>query len=636
MMGIVIGWVLMASSPWVDSSRVIVRFYDYPEIDSSFMVSFLHETDIDGEIIKVRVEPFRYVVIKLKSRDYSKVYRRLEKSSEVKYVEPTVLFRASHIPNDVHWDLQWGPVFVHAPDAWDITTGDTSIAVAVVDQGVQYTHPDLDGHFGTLKGYDFVDDDSDPAPVSEVEDHGTHVAGIIAAEMDNYIGIAGMAQVRLYSLRVLNDSGVGSVDDISDAIIWAANHGVRVINMSLGAPIGHYLLEEACQYAVDSNVVLFAAAGNAAADSVDFPARYETVVAVGAIDPDSSVASYSNHGPELELSAPGTNIYSTLPFNSYGYMSGTSMATPLVSGVAALVLSRSPRLTNQAVRDILASTAMDFGPSGRDFYYGYGVVDAYAAVQAASNYTIVDTLRNDNGIPYYYCANEWGPYIKATKYSVPQSEKLEAILAYFGTPSGYSPTSQTGHYYVWADESGHPGALIASGDFDIPALSSDQWIAIDLSTANVTVSGDFWLGISQSTTSAPYLRQDNSSNPTRNLYSTDNGTTWNVDSDGNYFIRAVVSYRIGVNESDDFEPIDNAVMLSSNVLSRTDVLNLNVMRDDVNALRIVDISGRVVVTRRVTGKGEVSLPLSRIKSGVYFLIPIAEGKALKAHKIVVR
>ncbi len=628
--------VILASNPYVDSSRAIVRFYDIAKTDSAYMVNAVSGVCDDLKIEKVRTSPFHYIVIKLNSADYRDVYKRLKAVDGVKYIAPTAYYRATHTPNDPFWNFQWGPPFIHAPSAWDVVTGDEDVIVAVVDQGVQYTHPDLSAHFGSVKGYDFVDNDSDPLPADVTEDHGTHVAGIIAAEMDNNIGIAGMAQVTLYSMRVLDPDGVGSVDDISDGITWAVNHGARVVNMSLGGPSGHILLQEACQYALNHGAILFAASGNDGADSVDFPARYPEVVAVSAIGMDSAVASYSNHGPEVELAAPGTNIYSTIPYGDYAYMSGTSMATPFASGVAALVLSRNPALNPQAVRNILDSTAMDFGAGGRDPYYGYGVIDALSAVQEASNYPVIDTLINDNGSPYYYCANEWGPYIKATRYSVSEQSQLRAILALFGTPLGFDPANQTGHYFVWTDNSGVPGSLIAYGDFLIPTIpaTSDQWLEIDLSSDDITVNGTFWVGVSQATSSAPYLRQDSIPNPSSNAYSTNGGSSWGYDTDGNYFIRAVISRRTGIEEG-NINPADEMISLQSNVLRGTDALQLEVKSDMVQEIQLVDITGRVVRSRDVHAAGGITIPLSGLRSGVYFVVANSVRGVTEIKKVIV-
>ena len=636
MMGVMLSVFMITANPFVDSSRIIVRFADSHEIDSISMVSAIKSLDNELTIEKVRTKPFHYVVVRTKSKDYRGIYSRLMGIKGVRYVAPTTYYHASHIPNDPFWNLQWGLPFIHTPAAWDSTTGSTDIKVAIVDQGVQYTHPDLDGHFGTVKGYDFVDDDNDPLPSDVTEDHGTHVAGIIAAEMDNNMGIAGVAQVSLYSLRVLDREGSGTVDNISDGITWAVDHGARVINMSLGGPSGHYLLDEACQYAANHGVITFAASGNDAADSVDYPARYPTVVAVGAIDIDSSVAGYSNYGHEVELTAPGTNIYSTIPYSDYGYMSGTSMATPMASGVAALVISENPALNGAAVRAILDSTAMDMGTPGRDIYYGYGVVDALAAVNAAASYPSIDTLANDNGSPYYYCANEWGPYIKAARYSVSRSAQLQSIIAYFGTPIGFEPYAQTGHYFVWSDNSGIPGSLLAYGDFQIPAVAvgTDQWITIDLTSQGITLNGTFWIGVSQETSHAPYLRQDNVSNPLDNAYSSDGGSSWSYDTDGNYFIRAIITQRSAVNE-DVEHGMEGVVIVGSDLKIGSDMLEFEVKSPEVNRIRLIDVAGRTIREKEIRQPGRFSMSLNGMRSGVYFLTAFHDGRLMEAHRVVI-
>jgi len=324
--------------------------------------------------------------------------RDAQKVPGIAVVEPAVIHRtASCSPNDTHWPYQWGPYTIYADSAWCHETGDPSIVVAVVDQGVDYNHEDLSSNYAG--GYDYVDNDSDPAPDDpSTEHHGTHVAGTIAAALNNSRGIAGMANVRIYSARALDESGYGQLTWIANAILGSSSApGVRIINMSLGSSSPSSVIQAACDTAWNRGKLLVAASGNDGVYGVSYPAAFPSVIAVGAIGTDGTyiyLASYSNYGPEQELTAPGGDastgycILSTLPGDNYGDVGsgcswqGTSMAAPHVSGVAALVLSRTPTLSNSYLRSILSSTAFDLGASGRDDSYGYGMVCAVCALLA--------------------------------------------------------------------------------------------------------------------------------------------------------------------------------------------------------------------------------------------------------------
>lgn len=317
--------------------------------------------------------------------DIKSIQHNISRLAGVRFVESDFPARVLYIPNDsMFLRKQWDKWVMYADKAWDITTGG-NIKVAVVDNGVQYSHPDLAANFrsGEL-GYDFINNDNDPKPDNPgVEEafHGTHVSGIIAGVSNNLIGIAGWAQIQLLAVRVLNDSGNGTLTDVAKGIRWAADHNARVINMSLGGDAASTPLIEACQYAIQKGTLLIAASGNDGRSGITYPARMSECVAVGATDELSGLAYFSNYGPEQEVVAPGTAIYSTAPGNDYVEANGTSMACPEVSGVAALVFALNPSLTVNQVRAILGASAIDMGSTGRDEYFGFGLVNAFRALQ---------------------------------------------------------------------------------------------------------------------------------------------------------------------------------------------------------------------------------------------------------------
>ena len=278
--------------------------------------------------------------------------------------------------------IPWGISRIGALTVQSSSNTGSDIKVGVIDTGIDYTHPDLIANYAG--GTDYVNNDNDPY---DDNGHGTHVSGTIAAVWNN-IGVRGVApDADLYAVKVLNARGSGSYSDIVAGINWCASHGIQVINMSLGGSFDSTTLRNACNNAYENNIVIVAAAGNSgrpngSGDTVGYPAKYDSVIAVAATNSSDLRASWSSTGPAVEISAPGVNVLSTVP-GGYAYYNGTSMASPHVAGTAALVIAANKKLSNVAVRDILDGTALDLGPAGRDYYYGWGLVNAVLAVDAA-------------------------------------------------------------------------------------------------------------------------------------------------------------------------------------------------------------------------------------------------------------
>ena len=330
----------------------------------------------------------RAVVVELSLASATAFVEDIRTLDLASYVEPNMKVQAQLVPNDPYWSLQWGPQKIEADYAWNTTVGDPSVLVAVVDTGIDYTHPDLAASYVPL-GYDWVNMDSDP-----LDDfgHGTHCAGIIAAVSNNNLGIAGLAQVRVMAEKVLDGGGGGYWDWVANGIINATDCGADIISLSLGGYGESDLLHEAVKYAYDAGVLVIAAAANDNTNIKAYPAGYDEVIAVAATDQSDGKAYFSNWGDWIELAAPGVDIYSTMPTYhvtlndlgysvNYTYLSGTSMACPHVAGVAALVWSRYSNKTRDWVRMWLRSTADDLGDPGFDVYYGYGRINARRAVE---------------------------------------------------------------------------------------------------------------------------------------------------------------------------------------------------------------------------------------------------------------
>jgi thermitase len=299
----------------------------------------------------------------------------------VAYAEPNYIVHALEmIPDDPRFGDQWAPGKVEAPAAWDITTGTNDIVIAIIDTGIDYHHPDLDGG-RYVGGYDFINEDDDPM---DDEGHGTHVTGIATADTNNGVGIAGLAwNSRFMGVKVLDAEGSGSDFDVAQGIRYAADHGARVANMSLGSPFPSLTLEGAMQYAYDAGVVMACAAGNSYGYGVSYPARYDShCLGVAATDQSDERAAFSSYGPEVDVAAPGVDVLSTTG-GGYESWNGTSMATPHVTGLAALILAQDPDLSVDQVFAAIRDSADDVNAEtlpGEDDYLGTGRINAYHAL----------------------------------------------------------------------------------------------------------------------------------------------------------------------------------------------------------------------------------------------------------------
>lgn len=279
--------------------------------------------------------------------------------------------------------LPWGIDRVNAPDVHAAGFQGSGIKVAVLDTGIMTSHEDLH----VAGGYDTTGIGS----YTDNNGHGTHVAGTIAA-LNNTVGVIGAAPAaQLYAVKVLDSSGSGTYTDIIEGIQWAINNDMDVINMSLGGSVGSTALEDACDAAYNAGILLVAAAGNSGTSTgttecIGYPAKYSSVMAVGSTDSNDVRSYFSSTGSTLEIMAPGSSIYSTTYNGGYGTMSGTSMASPHVAGVAALVWSAKTSLTNVQLRNALNETANDMWND--PWRYGNGLVDAWAAYQYVTGGTI--------------------------------------------------------------------------------------------------------------------------------------------------------------------------------------------------------------------------------------------------------
>lgn len=322
--------------------------------------------DIAEEVVE-ECSPISAVTVKAKSASLS----NLRESDNIRYVEVCQAVQATQ------QTVPWGIERVDAPVAHEAGETGLNANVAIIDTGIDSTHEDLEANLG--EGVAFIPCAGDcDEPWDDDNGHGTHVAGTVGAR-DNDIGVVGVAPCcTLHAVKVLDQFGRGFDFTVAAGIIWAAEQGVDVANLSLGSAVQSQMIEEAVEYAYNEGVLLVGAAGNRGPceDCVDWPAAYDEVIAVSATSEDDSLAWFSSTGPEVELAAPGEGILSTLPEDEYGFRSGTSMAAPHVSGAGALLMANG--FSNVEARERLQETAEDIGLDETE--QGFGLVDVAAAL----------------------------------------------------------------------------------------------------------------------------------------------------------------------------------------------------------------------------------------------------------------
>lgn len=312
---------------------------------------------------------------------------RFRSNPHIKFAELDVLIPHAAAVNDPYAGSQWHLPKIGAPKAWDTTQG-SGIVIAILDSGVEPDHPDLQGRL--VPGYNFYDGNTNTA---DVYGHGTKVAGAAAAASNNGIGVSSVAgAAQIMPIRVTNTSGSASLSALAQGITFAADNGARVANLSFAAS-SYESIRTAAQYMKNKGGLVFVSAGNAGTDTGE--STTTSLIVVSATNSNDLKTSWSNFGNHVHLSAPGEGIYSTAMGKTYASVSGTSFAAPVSAGVAALVLAAKPGLSSGSAESILFSSAVDLGAAGKDPNYGYGRVNAEAAVAAAlgapGNNAIADT-----------------------------------------------------------------------------------------------------------------------------------------------------------------------------------------------------------------------------------------------------
>ncbi|WP_044642520.1 S8 family peptidase [Risungbinella massiliensis] len=327
--------------------------------------------NLKGTVLK-RNKELDFEVMELEvGEDIERKVKMLQLDEKVEYVEPNYTYTTQAIPNDPFQGFQYGLTYAKAHDAWNYSTG-FNLKIAILDTGVQTDHPDLMGKLVT--GYNVVNGTTD---VTDISGHGTHVAGICGAVTNNNLGVAGMApSASIMPIKVLSDNGMGFVNHIAEGIIYAIEQGCKVINLSLGGPYNSITLQNAINYAWSRGAVVVAAAGNSGSFAATYPATYPNVISVAATNQFDQRAYFSNFGPWVDVAAPGVDILSTYLASNYAFLSGTSMATPFVSGLAAILLAQGRDNTNvRAVIQLFADRI-----AGTGIYWQYGRINALRSV----------------------------------------------------------------------------------------------------------------------------------------------------------------------------------------------------------------------------------------------------------------
>jgi subtilisin family serine protease len=371
------------AAPAEDSNSLLVTFAS--DVAPAEAEAIIEQTGADAEPIPGTDT----LEVTAAEPELAEVAAELTAEPDVEAVEPNRVRSASRVPNDPSYPTQQPYLTrIGAPTAWDVADTGASTVVAVLDTGVDRDHPDLAPNL--VAGRDFVNLDADP---SDDNGHGTAVAGVVGAATGNGGGVAGVAwNARIMPVKVLGANGTGLDGDIASGITWATDQGADIINLSLGGFGSSTALDQAVDYALAHDVLVVAAAGNQAAGVPSFPAALPGVLAVTAVDAQGSFAWFSNHGPWVTLAAPGISVVTTAlaagPTMAVAPVTGTSFSSSIVAGVGALVRERHPAWGWGKVAYELVRTARDAGPAGVDDAYGFGIVDAAAALDVGSHGTV--------------------------------------------------------------------------------------------------------------------------------------------------------------------------------------------------------------------------------------------------------
>ncbi len=334
---------------------------------------------VAGATLSGEIEPLRIKHLKVPAQARESVMAALARNPNFTFVENNYFASGSLVPNDDRYSSQWHLPAINAAAGWEISTGSADVAIAIIDSGIDPGHPDLADKL--IPGYNFLENNQ---VTNDVLGHGTAVAGCAAAQSDNLIGVAGVSwNSQLMPLVVLNSENWATYYDIARAIIYAVDHGVKVMNISIGGTSSSSTLQNAVDYAWERGAVIFSSAGNSATSTPNYPAACGNVVAVTATTSSDLPASFTTFGNWVDVAAPGSYILTTNRGGGYGSWNGTSFSSPITCGLASLVMSVNPALTNAQVVELIKAEADDLGAAGFDPYFGYGRINVSRTLTAA-------------------------------------------------------------------------------------------------------------------------------------------------------------------------------------------------------------------------------------------------------------
>ncbi len=479
-----------------DANRVLVKFKKFPSQRRLRNFAISHNLQLDRTIPRIGVFRFRIP----EGQKARTVVKRLIANDLIEFAEPDRLRFAAYEPNDPMFPSQWDMALMNMPACWDLEKGQPDVVIAVLDTGIDLDHPDLvdqlwvnpgeipgngidddgNGYVDDINGYDFAGDGLLPLPAAEdpIPDdiyvgHGSHVSGTIAAEQDNSEGITGIAPgAKLMAVRVLGGRvGIGYTSDLAEGIVYATDNGANVINLSLGGTDRSLTEYNALKYAWNHNVFIAAASGNEAqyGNPIVYPAGYVFAMSVAATNSSDNVATFSTHNEFVEVSAPGVNILSTVLggfYESVGW-SGTSMATPHVAGLAALLYSTYSGIQNWQVRWMLQAGNIDLAPAGWDEFSGFGRADCEQLLAVPPPPTdVLKIISPPEGIQFTFdalIALLWNPVEGASSYRIRATP-----------PGGGTMTLVTTDTYYTR----HPLRPLASGNYDVTVEALDAGGAV--------------------------------------------------------------------------------------------------------------------------------------------------------------
>lgn len=333
---------------------------------------------------KSEIPDVRVKVVSVPAGAEAEVAQALSQNPKIDFAEVNGLVTAQAVPNDPYYPSQWHLSSISAPGGWNVSTGTPSVVIAVVDSGANAV-ADLAPNL--TSGWNFLTGTSNTADSGADYGHGTAVAGTAAAATNNSTGVSGTNwNSKIMPLEVVNSSSYASWSNVASAVTYAADHGAKVVNVSLEGTSDSATMQSAMNYAWSKGLVIVASAGNYGNSSPVYPAWEQNVMAVSAINNASGTfASFSSYGSDIAVSAPGNYILTTDQDGGYGQWYGTSFSSPQVAGLAALIFSENPALSNSQVVSLIEQNADDLGTVGWDQYYGWGRIDVQKALQAAVN-----------------------------------------------------------------------------------------------------------------------------------------------------------------------------------------------------------------------------------------------------------